>query len=215
MLNDLGKIPNLISLGRLLLLIPAAYFLSQPKPYYSLYALIVLVIAAVSDFIDGYLARRLDQKTELGLILDPLSDKIMAAILVVLLILYRDLPLWLAGIILGRDVIILAGGLAVKSKTGQTPASNLSGKYCFAAVAVLLISYVIEYEFGIRLMTLITMALVIISLMSYIRVFRQVMAGRPIPEFEDKYFYHVFRTVATWLVSIIFLYRLAHDLGWL
>jgi CDP-diacylglycerol--glycerol-3-phosphate 3-phosphatidyltransferase len=215
MLKDLGKIPNLITLGRLILLIPAAYFLARTEPICKLYALIVLTIAAISDFLDGYLARKLNQKTELGLILDPLSDKIMAAALVILLIVYRDFPLWLAAIILGRDIIILAGGLILKSKTGQTPASILSGKYCFAAIAVLLISYVIEYDFGIKMITPISLTLIVISLLLYLRVFVTAVRIKTVPEFSDKKIYRIIRIFATLIVSIIFLLQLLRELGWL
>lgn len=215
MLKDLGKIPNLITLGRLVLLIPAAYFLARSEPICKLYALIVLTIAAVSDFLDGYLARKLNQKTELGLILDPLSDKIMAAALVILLIVYRDFPLWLAAIILGRDIIILVGGLILKSKIGQTPASILSGKYCFAAIAVLLISYVIEYDFGIKMITPISLALIVISLLLYLRVFVIAVWTKTAPEFSDKKIYRIIRVFATLTVSIIFLLQLFRELGWL
>ena len=177
MANDIFKIPNLISLGRLFLLIPVAYLLAQPDPVYRFYTLIVLTVAAVSDFLDGYLARRLNQKTELGLLLDPLSDKILAGVLVILLIIYREFPIWLAAVILTRDLLILAGGLVIKSKIGRTPPSNLSGKYCFAAIAVLLISYVILYAVGIWLMTICTLVLIVVSLMMYIRSFMIVIVA--------------------------------------
>lgn len=213
--RDILKIPNLISLGRLLLLIPTAYFLSQPEPIYRLYALGTLTIAAISDYLDGYLARKLNQKTDLGLILDPLSDKIMAGVLVILLIIYRAFPIWLAAVILGRDLLILSGGLAIKSKTGHVPASNLSGKYCFASIAMLLISYVIEFDFGIKLTLITTLALIALSLVLYIREFAIIIDGRPTPVFSDSPIFRFARKTATSILSIIYLYHLFKYIGWI
>lgn len=215
MAHDIFKIPNLVTLGRLLLLIPTAYFLSQPGVDSRIYALVCLTIAAVSDFLDGYLARRLNQCTRLGLILDPISDKILAGILAVLLIIYRDFPIWLAALIIGRDLLIMIGGLAVKSKISDVPSSNLSGKYSFTAIAVLLCSYVIEFQFGIRLFTFITVAFIILSVVMYGRRFILVMHGRTIPEFRDKALYRATRIALVWIISLYFLYRLGQYIGWL
>jgi len=215
MTRDLFKIPNLVTLGRLLLLIPTAYFLSQPGVNNRIYALACLTVAAISDFLDGFLARRLNQQTRLGLILDPLSDKILAGILAVLLIVYRDFPVWLAAVIIGRDLLIMIGGLAVKSRISGVPSSNLPGKYSFASIAVLLCSYVIEFQFGIWLFTLITVAFIILSVAMYGRRLVLIMQGRGISEFRDKPLYRITRITAVWIISLYFLYRLGQYIGWL
>ena len=77
MAHALFKIPNLISLGRLMFVVSTAWFLAQPEPVARLYALIFLTLAAVSDFFDGFMARRLNQHTRLGLILDPLTENLL------------------------------------------------------------------------------------------------------------------------------------------
>jgi CDP-diacylglycerol--glycerol-3-phosphate 3-phosphatidyltransferase len=215
MAHDVFKIPNLITLGRLLLLLPTAYFLSQPGPENKILALACLTLAAISDYLDGFFARRLNQQTRLGKILDPVSDKILATFLVVLLIIYRDFPFWLAGLIISRDLLILIGGLAVKSRLSAVPPSNLSGKYCFAAIAVLLISYVIDYGFGIGLFTIIAILLTILSIIMYGRTFFEVMRGKPFPHFKDKTVYRVIRITLTWAFSAIYLYKLAQFIDWL
>jgi CDP-diacylglycerol--glycerol-3-phosphate 3-phosphatidyltransferase len=215
MAHDIFKIPNLITLGRLLLLIPTAYFLSKPGVNNQVYALACLTVAAISDYLDGFFARLLNQRTRLGLLLDPLSDKILAGTLVILLIIYRDFPLWLAAVIVGRDLLILIGGLAVKSKITDVPSSNLSGKYSFATTAVLLCSYIIEFDFGIWLFTIITVAFIILSLIMYGRTLVKVMQGQTFPKFQDKTQYRIIRVAITWIISIYFLYRLGQDIGWL
>ena len=215
MTGDWFKIPNLISIGRIFLLLPIGYFLSRPGVENHLYALACLTAAAISDLLDGYLARRLNQQTKLGLVLDPLSDKIMAAVLVVLLIIYREFPLWLAAVIIGRDLLIMMGSLWIKTKTSDIPASNLSGKYAFTAIAVLLISYVIEYDFGIWLFTTLTILLAALSLAMYTCSFVIVLKGGNLPQFADRPLWSYGRRIATWLISIAYFYYLFVFIDWI
>jgi len=215
MASDLWKIPNLITLGRLLLLIPTAVFLSRPNPVDKIYALVFLTVAAISDYFDGFLARRLKQQTQLGLLLDPLSDKIMALTMTVLLIFYRQFPPWLAALIIGRDLILAIGALLLKSKISGMPSSNLTGKYTFAAIASLLVSYVIEFNDGIRLCTPPVIALIVLSLIIYSRRFAGAWSGKQAPSFQDKPVYQMGRTFLTISFSLFYLYRLFVFLNWM
>lgn len=215
MAHDIWKIPNLISLGRLLLLIPAGYFLSRPDPGAGYYALAFLVLAAISDYLDGFFARLLDQKTRLGLILDPLSDKVLATVMIILLYFYRDFPLWMAAIIFGRDIIIGLGGLMYSSRSETIPASNLTGKYAFASIAVLLVSYVIEYEFGIRLLTFIVVPLAAVSLILYARAATFIFRGQQAPIFHDRPIYRAIRVMVTVVISVIYVYKLFEKINWI
>jgi len=213
MWRDFLKIPNLITLGRLLFLIPAAYFLAHPGPANRIWTLIWLGLAVGSDYFDGYFARRLNQITPLGLILDPLSDKIMAATLVLLLIPYRNFPVWLAAVIAGRDLLIASGGLLIRRRLGYTLPSNLAGKYCFASTAFLLIAYIAEFPFGIRLFTITTLVLIPWSLAVYARAFVLIVRGIPYAPVGDT---PLFRTIRYGLVIATILvcgYKLMEFIG--
>lgn len=208
MAHDVFKIPNLISLGRLLFLIPIWYFVSLPEDNARYWALAVILVAVVSDFFDGFLARKLNQKTELGLILDPLSDKILAGVVVVLLIVYRDFPIWLAVAVIVRDLLILSGGLYIKKKTGLIPPSILTGKYCFASLGILLMGYVLRFEYGINMFFYLTLFFMAASLILYIReLFRIVQSGRVVP-FRDKFVYKIGRISSIVIISIFYFGRL-------
>lgn len=193
---DILKIPNLVSLGRVLLLWPTAYFLALPGPEHRLYALVCLTLAGASDYLDGLLARRLKQETALGLILDPLADKIMASGLVILLIYSRAFPIWMAALIVGRDALILIGGGLIRRRLKTTVHSNLTGKYCFASIATLLVCYVAELRFCISLLTVLSLILIPLSFLSYGRTFIFVMKGRPAPVFADRLLWRLLRTAA-------------------
>jgi len=213
--HDIFKVPNLITLGRLVFLIPTGYFLSLPGAHNQIYALACLTLAAVSDYFDGYFARRLNQQTRLGLILDPLSDKILAATVIILLILHRGFPLWMAAVIIGRDLLIAGGGFMMKSRIKGIPASNLTGKYGFASIAVLLVSYVIDYDFGIRLLTVIVLPLIALSIIFYGRAMILVLNRKPLPHFHDRPMYRMLRTATTVVISAMYLFKLFQKINWI
>jgi len=99
-------IPNIISVIRILLVIPTALALWQN--HYT-QALILMTVAGVSDAVDGAVARRFNWMSELGKALDPIADKLLVGVMIVVFTLQGHLPLWVALIVLSRDVIILAG----------------------------------------------------------------------------------------------------------
>jgi CDP-diacylglycerol--glycerol-3-phosphate 3-phosphatidyltransferase len=89
-----------------------------------LLAIFSFAVAAISDGVDGYIARRYNQRSELGAILDPLADKLLLVAGVVLLSLNNSphlarLPLWLTGTILGRDVLLMIGAIVIHHACGR------------------------------------------------------------------------------------------------
>jgi cardiolipin synthase (CMP-forming) len=77
-------------------------------------ALPIFLVAAISDFVDGYIARALKVVSRLGAALDPVADKLNMFVATVLLAWQGLLPLWLAAAIIGRDIVIVAGVIAYR-----------------------------------------------------------------------------------------------------
>ena len=100
------NIPNLITLLRLLLIPVVIICLLEDR---FRWALIFFLIAGVSDAVDGFLARALNQKTPLGAVLDPIADKLLLDSLYLLGASRELFPDWLAVIVISRDVLILLG----------------------------------------------------------------------------------------------------------
>ena len=101
-----SQIPNVITLMRVLLVVPIAWLLwggRYPE------ALLLVAVAGLSDAVDGALARRFEWRSEFGALLDPLADKAMVVALFVVLTMQGQLPLWLAVVVVTRDAVILAG----------------------------------------------------------------------------------------------------------
>ena len=104
-------LPNLISLIRILLVIPTVNYLWHQE--YAK-ALTVFFIAGASDVLDGFLARRFGWVTRLGSLLDPLGDKLLMTAIYFTLGLMGQLPVWLVALVIGRDLVIVAGALAYR-----------------------------------------------------------------------------------------------------
>lgn len=104
----LKYIPNLICVVRILLVGPIVWYLLEER--YGL-ALILILVAGLSDALDGYLARRFDWRTRLGGLLDPAADKLLMFSAFATLTWMGWVPVWFTAIVVGRDVIIILGTL--------------------------------------------------------------------------------------------------------
>jgi cardiolipin synthase len=106
---SLKWLPNAISALRIALVAPILILIFN-ESFGA--ALVLFVIAAFSDGLDGYLARRNGWFTRLGALLDPVADKLLVAGLFVTLAVTGNIPVWLAAVVLVRDLVIVAGALA-------------------------------------------------------------------------------------------------------
>lgn len=109
-------LPNLITVVRVLL-IPVVAFLLLDHDYRL--AFTVFLVAALGDWADGYLARRLNQVSPLGAVLDPIADKMTMMIVALVLAAQEMLPVWLAVVIVLRDALIVAGAVAYRFVVGH------------------------------------------------------------------------------------------------
>ena len=98
--GSVWHISNLLSLSRIVLMIPAVYFLYTPVHFHREIAVLIILVAVTTDAMDGYIARKLNQVSELGKIIDPLADKIGVGIIIVMLMIYNDIPLWFGCLVL-------------------------------------------------------------------------------------------------------------------
>jgi cardiolipin synthase len=106
-------------------------------------ALAVLIIAALTDALDGLLARRLNQKTALGAYLDPIADKLLLSASFVVLALNRKISWWLATLVLSRDILLLTSAAVILVVAGYRPfPPSIYGKLT-TAVQILLVFAVV------------------------------------------------------------------------
>ncbi|MGA9523623.1 MAG: CDP-alcohol phosphatidyltransferase family protein [Myxococcaceae bacterium] len=127
-------IPNAISIVRLLLVPVFLWLRLTGRPEW---ALAVFVIAAVSDVVDGFLARVLNQRSKLGGLLDPIADKLLVFTAVFALVIAGGLPWWLLILLLVRDATMLVGAAVVRHKHLDIPTRpSRIGKYATFALVL-------------------------------------------------------------------------------
>jgi cardiolipin synthase len=100
------NIPNILTVLRILVTPLFVIFLIRNQHGY---ALLVFVFAGVSDGLDGLIARWLNQRSDLGAVLDPIADKLLLTAAYITLGILRDIPGWLAVLVISRDVLIVTG----------------------------------------------------------------------------------------------------------
>lgn len=181
----MGKIltiSNFLSLSRILLIIPILYFLSLKTETGNYNALLFVFLAALTDFLDGYFARKFNQASEFGKIIDPVADKLCAIFVLGYLALYREnpIPRWFLGILLFRDLGILIASIIVLSKKKNIITSNMLGKVTVNIFVLVVIFYILNKpEIGIIFVYIGTI-FIVASTISYTKIFLKTLKAEQI-----------------------------------
>jgi cardiolipin synthase len=155
-------LPNILSLLRLLMIPLIILLMVNVNDELFPYLLAIYIIAVFLDFLDGYIARKFSQESELGKIIDPLADKFLVLSILITLAMKFDFPLWLAAFIILRDVLILwASVLLYKGKRIVKP-SLVVGKFTFGLLSLLIFVFLIDLHEQVDLL-LIKQFLIVLS----------------------------------------------------
>lgn len=183
----MANLPNILTILRILLIPVLVVLLSDASPRASLLAGLTFLLACLSDFFDGYLARRLAISTTLGKLLDPLADKlIVAAVLIMLAGMERSptVPAWMIVVIIGREIAV-TGLRAVALGQGVVLGAEELGKYktifqMFALQGLILHYHFLGIDFHLGGMYFLWISLVI-SMWSgidyHVKVIRRLVRG--------------------------------------
>lgn len=168
-LKDWKKIPNLISLFRILF-IPLIFILFNNVDVNRWFIILSIIIFSLLDNLDGFLARKLMQISELGKLIDPLIDKLFIISFAINLMHYDLIPFWFFYFVIGRDLIIMFAGLLLMEKIKEVPASDFIGKLTVGAIGVIFLISLMNFQNLYMIFNLslyISTALIIISLVNY------------------------------------------------
>ncbi len=156
---------NLLSLLRMSLTVPIYGALKR----HNLFAFVgLLLFGVVTDFLDGLVARKRNEISELGKILDPLADKVIIALSSLALMSDYGLPKWLGLSIIGRDILIIIGSVFLSSKIQRVNPSNIVGKITVNIIAATLLSYVFDITILKPVFIKLSILFIVISLIGYI-----------------------------------------------
>jgi CDP-diacylglycerol---glycerol-3-phosphate 3-phosphatidyltransferase len=140
------NVPNMLSLSRILSVPVFIVLMLEPNPIRALAAGIVFSIASATDWLDGYLARKLGQVTKMGKLLDPIADKILIMSALVMLVEIRSdvVHAWIAIVIIGREFAV-TGLRAIASSEGIIIPAETVGKYKVGAQIIAVLSLLLDY----------------------------------------------------------------------
>lgn len=157
-------VSNVLSLLRIVLAAPFIYALVNDQMVW----VIILALAAIlSDWLDGYLARKFGDVSEWGKILDPVADKVFIGGAAIALIILGRIPMWFVIAVVARDLIILGGGMLAGKKLGYVLPSNWTGKVTVVIISVVFIGIVFKVDIAQTWGIYIATAAMIISLIVY------------------------------------------------
>lgn len=182
-LNIRNNIPNTLTVIRIILL---PVFLILLLYDYVLYALITFFFAGLTDILDGYIARHLDQRTELGSYLDPIADKVLvnSSLIVFSISSINDIcqiiPLWFVVIVMSRDMIIICGYFVIFLIAGKikvVPSREGKAASFFNVLLIGLILLFLSFNVSPHVFRYLVYLIYPISLLTVISGLKYIMQG--------------------------------------
>jgi CDP-diacylglycerol--glycerol-3-phosphate 3-phosphatidyltransferase len=147
---------NKVTIFRILLIpffvVEILYYVKTGNELHRFLGTSSFALAAVCDGVDGYIARRYNQRSELGAILDPLADKLLLVSGIVLLSFdhspyLQTIPLWLTGTIIGRDILLLVGLIVIQMMVGKVAVRpRILGKVATVLQMIVLLWVLLKWQ---------------------------------------------------------------------
>ena len=161
----------------MVLVVPFALVLTSDIPNARWWGIGIALLAMLTDKLDGDLARYLHAESEWGRILDPLADKVAVATIAIILLWLGIIPLWFVIVLVARDLLILAGGLYLKKRTGEVLPSNMAGKWAVGVISMTMVLALIDENMWIVPVGIwMSVAMVLLSTVLYVKRFVAVVS---------------------------------------
>ena len=177
--NDIFTWSNLISLTRVLVTVPIIYVHYQNNKEVSQLVAILIFYGALSDYLDGLVARLRNEISELGKMLDPIADKVMAFLLFFYTVWLGWIPVWFFMIGVVRDVLIMLGSWYIKKKRGKVAMSTMSGKISVNILALYWMSVFFLPDEGNAhaILMICSLVMMAISFVDYFYRYKKILDG--------------------------------------
>lgn len=170
---------NAISASRALISFPIIYLHYINNFQISWPIVTLLIYGVISDYLDGFVARKTDRISELGKALDPIADKLSAFLLFSYAVYIHYIPLWFFIFALTRDLLILTGSVIIRIKRGKLAMAVTSGKVTVNALAAYWLS-VFFFPGAIQIHFFFmgcSIALMVFSFFDYLQRFKEIIYG--------------------------------------
>ena len=170
---------NFISFSRFIVALPVIYLHIQNDHQYNGFIIGLILYAGISDYLDGLVARKTNTISEVGKMIDPISDKLCAVALFIYTIWLGWVPLWFLVINVFRDSFIMLGSSFIKIKYGKVAMSIMSGKIAVNVLGLYWISvfFFRDAEQVHTWLLYICTGVMVYSFFDYFNRYRKIMQG--------------------------------------
>ena len=186
------NLPNTLTLSRIFLTPLLVVILLTRIDGKEIYGVVIFVIAALTDYFDGYFARKRNQVTDVGKLLDPIADKLLVSSAFISLVELNLAPAWMVVIIVGREFAV-SGIRSIAAAQGYLMPANMLGKLKFVCqvftIVVLIVAdtYIEPWERFGRFLLWVTVAISLISAVNYLVIFLRIgSSSRALTNLKEK-----------------------------
>ncbi len=192
LLKEFWNLPNMLTLARMAVIPLFVWFTYDADPMFSLLAGLLFTLAAVTDVVDGFLARRWNMITVVGELMDPLADKLIVMAALVMMTRLGRIPAWVVIVLLSREFIV-SGLRQIAASEGMVIAAGQEGKWKtslqLSGIIALCVHYVhpidfifwkgdIDFNLVGKVMVYLSTAFSVWSAGNYFRAFLQMLSKR-------------------------------------
>lgn len=167
------NLPNLLTSIRFLLIPVFVYFFFSNLSYSLEIAVAAFLLAGLTDTMDGYIARKYNQITKLGIVLDPLADKLMLIAVLVSVTISRNIPVWIIAVVTLKEILMILGAISLWNENNIVVPANIFGKLSTMLSYIAILSVLFEFPFS-RQILYAFVATAFIALLIYLNGFLSV-----------------------------------------
>ncbi|HYF83284.1 MAG TPA: CDP-alcohol phosphatidyltransferase family protein [Clostridia bacterium] len=170
------NIPNALTIIRFLLIPGFVYYFFSPMEYGVRIAIVIFVAAGLTDILDGFIARKYNLVTRLGIVLDPLADKLMLLAVLISITLKNQIPFWIIIVVAIKETLLILGAIVLFNNHDIVVPANRFGKISTIAfyIAILAVAFDLAYsQIFLDGFVLLTIVALVVYVQNYITIKRQ------------------------------------------
>lgn len=170
------NIPNALTIIRFLLIPGFVYFFFSPMEYGVRIAIVIFVIAGLTDILDGFIARRYNLITRLGIVLDPLADKLMLLTVLISITMKNQIPFWIIVVVAIKETLMILGAISLFNHHDIVVPANRFGKLSTIAFYIAILAFAFELPYSQLLLdgfVVLTIVALVVYVNNYIAIRHQ------------------------------------------
>ena len=170
------NIPNALTIIRLLLIPGFVYYYFSPMEYGNKIAIVIFVVAGLTDIIDGFVARKCNLVTRLGIVLDPLADKLMLLTVLISITIKNQIPFWIIIVVAIKETLLILGAITLFNDHDIVVPANKVGKLSTVAFYIAILAITFDTPYSQAMLdgfVLITIVALVVYVNNYISIRRQ------------------------------------------